>query len=399
MMKRNILLLSFLLSIQVSATVPHKVVIPDVPGYVTLKGDFHVHTVVSDGRTWPSESVDEAEYDCLDFVSITDHLDTGHLNLQEIWGARVDRNSGYEIAAKQGKKNGVLVIHGAELSRGLHILPGHFGTQFISDAAPIAEAAEKHDGKYKDKQTEEENAILDGLREARAQNSFTIWNHPDWKSQAPNETLWWPIHTKLYDEGLIQGIEIVNRLTGYCPEAFHWAVEKNLAIVSGTDAHEPMYQLVDYEKGDFRPMTLVFAKERSVAGIREALESHRTAVFCDGSVYGSEENIKPLLEACIEITSIKFSEKMVTVRYRNNSSIPIVLTKAPGSENVAYSRLIHVNAGEQASLGFYCLDRNKPFDLEEFDVNFFVENWLTDADTPLRVSYHIVVPEQYRAKY
>ena len=166
-MKRIVLLPLALFCLQAGAVVPHKVVIPDVPGYVTLKGDFHVHTIVSDGRTWPSECVDEAEYDCLDFVSITDHLDSGHQNLKEIWGGAVDRNSGYTIAEKQGRKNGVLVIHGAELSRGLHILPGHFGTQFISDAEPIAAAAEKHDGKYEDKKTEEEHAILDGLREAR----------------------------------------------------------------------------------------------------------------------------------------------------------------------------------------------------------------------------------------
>jgi len=34
--------------------------IPDVPGYVTLKCDFHIHTVFSDGLVWPSVRVEEA---------------------------------------------------------------------------------------------------------------------------------------------------------------------------------------------------------------------------------------------------------------------------------------------------------------------------------------------------
>ena len=34
--------------------------IPDIPGYCTLKCDFHMHTVFSDGLVWPTVRVDEA---------------------------------------------------------------------------------------------------------------------------------------------------------------------------------------------------------------------------------------------------------------------------------------------------------------------------------------------------
>jgi len=30
--------------------------LPDLPGYVTLKCDFHLHTVFSDGNVWPDRS-------------------------------------------------------------------------------------------------------------------------------------------------------------------------------------------------------------------------------------------------------------------------------------------------------------------------------------------------------
>ncbi len=60
------------------ATVPYKFDVPDIPGYVTLTGDFHVHTVFSDCTTWPTTRVVEAYYDDLDMLAITDHLDTRH---------------------------------------------------------------------------------------------------------------------------------------------------------------------------------------------------------------------------------------------------------------------------------------------------------------------------------
>ena len=34
--------------------------IPDIPGYVTLKCDFHMHTVFSDGNVWPPIRTEEA---------------------------------------------------------------------------------------------------------------------------------------------------------------------------------------------------------------------------------------------------------------------------------------------------------------------------------------------------
>ena len=48
--------------------------IPDVPGYVTLKCDFHIHTVFSDGYVWPTVRADEAWREGLDAIAITDHI-------------------------------------------------------------------------------------------------------------------------------------------------------------------------------------------------------------------------------------------------------------------------------------------------------------------------------------
>ena len=397
-MKKVILILtSVLLTICAGATVPHRSSIPDIPGYKTLKGDFHIHTNFSDASVWPVTRIDEADFDGLDFVSITDHLETHHQHMMNDYGAKVNRNSSYELALKTAKKYGILVIHGAELTRGSRIFPGHFNTHFISDADLIAKESEAHNDKYgSDEFKKEEEAIKAGLKEAKRQGAFIVWNHPDWEQQAPNVTKWWPIHTEVFNAGLMDGIEIVNRFSGYDPEAFHWAIEKDLAIVTGTDAHKPMFQWIDYEKGEYRPMTLVFAKERSLEGIREALEARRTAAVADGCVYGKAEWLEPLFRECLQVTDVKYSEKKVTVYFKNVSTIPITLTKAPGGEKLTYPRLLYINENEELSIGINGIDSRNPIGLDEFDVNFHIANWYTDVDTPLLISYHFVMPAKYR---
>ena len=39
---------------------PNKIVVPDIKGYKTLTGDFHIHTVFSDAQVWPATRVHEA---------------------------------------------------------------------------------------------------------------------------------------------------------------------------------------------------------------------------------------------------------------------------------------------------------------------------------------------------
>ena len=44
--------------------------LPDIPGYRTLKGDFHVHTDFSDGVVWPTFRIDEALREGIDVIAI-----------------------------------------------------------------------------------------------------------------------------------------------------------------------------------------------------------------------------------------------------------------------------------------------------------------------------------------
>ena len=63
-----------LVSSAVMAYTPNKIVIPNVDGYVTLKGDFHIHTIFSDASVWPTTRVQEAAWEGLDVIA-------SHINL------------------------------------------------------------------------------------------------------------------------------------------------------------------------------------------------------------------------------------------------------------------------------------------------------------------------------
>ena len=77
MNKLNLIILIFLFSFSTLCFSQNRteINIPDIPGYLTLKCDFHMHTVFSDGDVWPTVRVQEAWLEGLDAISITDHIE------------------------------------------------------------------------------------------------------------------------------------------------------------------------------------------------------------------------------------------------------------------------------------------------------------------------------------
>lgn len=384
MKKFRFLTVSALLTATIcTAAVPEPIVVPDIEGYKTLKADLHIHTVFSDGTVWPTTRIDEAVMEGLDVIAVTDHVDTRLLKQRNKGLFDCDRDESYRIAAAAGKAADILVIHGGEISRGMP--PGHWNALFVEDNDLIAEAAER----YND---DELRAAHAALTEARRQGAFTVWNHPHWERQAQNETKWHPEHTQLHAEGFMRAIEIYNSFCGYSPEAHRWAIEYGCAICSGTDAHNPLFLDIDYLHGKHRPVTLIFARERTSEGVREALDNRRTAVLAEERLYGSEELLGGLFDAMFEISDIRYSPKKVTLTVVNRSSVPLVLKKAAGSEKIVFPRDMTIYPFERTTIAIYGLDNKKPIGLERFEMNFTVENFLTAPSTPLRRSIGFVMP-------
>ena len=363
---------------------PNKIVVPDIEGYKTLIGDFHIHTVFSDATVWPATRVQEAIWEGLDVIAITEHIDTRHqkmVNNGTFVKEKCDRDYSYKIAKKAAGKN-ILVVHGGEITRGMP--PGHFNCLFVKDNDDICAAAEKNDHDHV-------LAMEGGLREARKQGAFLMWNHPNWCKQAPNETVMWKEHKKILKEGLMDAIEIYNMACGYDPEGHAWALEHNLAMLGNSDCHAPFFMEVDYLHGAHRPVTLVFATEKSLAGVREALDARRSAVFAEGNVYGREQEVRPLLHACLKVKNVKFLEKDIIIDFENVSSIPVTLTKGKGSEDTWYARyaVIPPHSTYSYKVRPLLIDNKQPaFDknLKEYEVNFVAENFYIAPNKPVEFS-------------
>jgi 3',5'-nucleoside bisphosphate phosphatase len=105
-----------------------EVKIPDISGYMTLKCDFHNHTVFSDGQVWPTVRVEEAWREGLDAIAITDHLEY-RPHKEEV---KPDNDKACDIAIKAGEEKGVIVIRGAEITRDMP--PGHCNALFLKSA-------------------------------------------------------------------------------------------------------------------------------------------------------------------------------------------------------------------------------------------------------------------------
>ena len=99
----------------VSAQTRREIAIPDILGYQTLKCDFHMHTVFSDGDVWPTVRVQEAWQDGLDVIAITDHIEY----LPHSQDIDADHNRAYEIAKPLANQIGVLLIRGTEITRSM----------------------------------------------------------------------------------------------------------------------------------------------------------------------------------------------------------------------------------------------------------------------------------------
>ena len=65
-----VLALSGIMQMGFGQAVDKSVDIPDLDNYQTLKCDFHMHTVFSDGLVWPTVRVDEAYAEGLDAIAI-----------------------------------------------------------------------------------------------------------------------------------------------------------------------------------------------------------------------------------------------------------------------------------------------------------------------------------------
>ncbi|HPO56348.1 MAG TPA: Sb-PDE family phosphodiesterase [Ignavibacteriaceae bacterium] len=280
--------------------------VPDILGYKTLKCDFHMHTVFSDGSVWPDIRVEEAWREGLDCIAITDHIEY-QPHKDDI---RRNNNRSYELALSVAEKFGIMLIRGTEITKSMP--PGHFNAIFIKDANLLDTAD-----------------FRVAFRLAREQGSFTVFNHPFWRDPdypvVDGKVRWMKEHQELFDAGLFQGIEIVNE-TSYYPEAFRWALENNLTILGNSDVHIPVTMFWDYPAGEHRPVNLLFVTEKSPEGVKDALLSRRTVVYYEDMLFGKEEYLNAIFSKSVTVKKIGINGKNTFFEVSNNSSFDYKLS-------------------------------------------------------------------------
>jgi hypothetical protein len=303
-MKKLIIAIFLISTVSLAGFGQRKIVnLPDLPGYVTLKCDFHLHTVFSDGNVWPTVRVGEAYRDGLDAIAITDHIE---YNPKKDF-IPVDHNAAWKIAENTATDFNLILVHATEITRKMP--PGHMNALFIQDASLLTA-----------------DSVMDVYSEAIRQGAFLQWNHPGWKSQEPDGIpKLYPIHKTLIEKGWLHGIEFFND-SEYYPLVMSFCRQYNLAVMANSDSHGVISEQYTEPYYTNRPMTLVFAKARTSDALKEAMFAGRTLAYFRDMIAGKEEYARPFFYQCISVGKPYLeNEKSIFFEIKNRSDVPFFL--------------------------------------------------------------------------
>jgi 3',5'-nucleoside bisphosphate phosphatase len=339
---------------------------PDIPGYITLACDLHIHTVFSDGYVWPNIRVQEALKDGLDAIAITDHIEHRPHRSDIPFS---DANRSFKIAEKEASSSDILVINGTEITRSMP--PGHANALFLEDVNSII--------------------LEDPMAQfvaASEQDAFVFWNHPSWTAQRSDgvATLL-ALHEELIDRGQLHGIEVVNEHT-YSDEALQIALDNSLTILSTSDIHGLVDWDYDIADGGHRPVTLAFCTEKSKSALHDALMQKRTVAYFEDNLIGRSEFLSPLLEACITVEKAGYTAdtEIISVVLVNSSSVNFILVNNSAFTLYKHTDVVTIPHHGTVEVQVKTIER-----LEELVLNFTVMNALTSPKTHPTLDLQVVV--------
>jgi len=289
---------SYAAAIRPTRKPPRVITIPDVGApngeqYKVLKGDFHMHSLFSDGHVMPKDRVLEAVDNGLDVISITDHIEyRPNIGSRAIQLAENDdHNRSYDFAKAEAATSNVILVRGTEITKPMW----HFNALFVQDINAIA-------------------AVVDDWEKMLAvsveQGGFNFWNHPSWIDRAPDTPPFgrkegepMRFHAEIEEartKGLLHGIEVFNG-TSYYPIVLDWCNERDLVPVTVTDIHQSDWNTYG-NQNPLRPMSLILAKDRSYESVKEAFFAKRIVGWAANMVLGRAPWVEQLFKSSVEIT-------------------------------------------------------------------------------------------------
>lgn len=377
-----VLLITAGASLRAQDTTSKKISLPGIPGYTTLKCDFHMHTVFSDGHVWPTFRVNEAVRDGLDAISLTEHID---FEGQPDDIAR-NYNRAYEIASAAAKNKNLLIIRGAEISP--RVPPYHNNALFLQDANAIPSPYMKDwKKKFIMKDNIKHDELMAPFLEVKKQGAFVFYNHPGYSWWDKKDTnIFTSFHKELLDKGILAGVEVANS-GRYNIIAHRLAMQYNLTMVGNTDEH---YDMFARYHTTHRPMTLVFAKSKSVEAIKEALQARRTAVYFDDYIIARKPEAEAFFKAAIQLTTEKKErngEPILLIKLNNTSGIPfnIQVTAPYNIEGFPLGQAV-LKPQETTTIILKAIWKYPA----QIPVQVQVNNIIVSPDEPLKTSFNIV---------
>ena len=348
-----------------------EILFPTVAGYQVLKGDFHIHTIYSDGQVLPETRVWEAWRDGLDILSITDHPEYQRMAFPE------DQGRAYERAKPLAEALGVMLIRGAELT---------------TDSDHVVNFVEDESAFYSDFDT--------AVKSARDQGATIIWAHPG--------ANWVPGAEALLKKGWLDGIELRNshwiggkgthyyRRVSLFKEVMDWCLENDLAIFAVSDAHWPIDQMVDKARGQRRDLTLVLAKKADPESVREAIKQRRTLAYFGEMLWGKEKWLRAVAESSLEVKVTPWMKTDHTAQSQrrrhflgltNRSSFPFQIQFAVEASEVSHtSREFRLKPNSTTMLPFSAKKK-----IGNVKLTIRVTNLLSGTDRPLVLKREVYV--------
>jgi hypothetical protein len=143
-----------------------------------------------------------------------------------------------------------------------------------------------------------------------------------------------------------------------------------------------IHNLIDWEyevpDGGHRPVTLVFAEERTQAGIKEALFAGRTTVWFRNLLVGREEHLLPLIQASLTVSGASYDRhrSVLTVAIRNDSDARFILDNKSAYTLHRNADVVTIEAQETTLLRVKTVQQ-----MEEVELVFEVLNAVTAPGT------------------
>ena len=342
-----------------------EIILPQVDGYTLYKADFHTHTIYSDGDITPRQRVREAWVDGLDIVAITDHLEirtyekfmlkvlapynksdlpfkyehAGYANKSDKnTPVLADLNAAYDEAVYYAERENipVMVVRGTEIWRDTENI-GEFNALFLTDINAVCHPD-----------------LIESFRRVKAQGGLIMHNHPGYTRKTTDIAEGY--QARAYEEGWIDGVEIVNSTTLY-PQTIRRCIEKGLFMAANTDAHKPTSNVWSADRDFFRTMTFVMARSCTERDIKEALKKGRTIGYTANNLMGEQTLLSKFLNGAIfcRVTGENSDKKLRTYTLTNNCSVPFILRRGGSIYDLKPFTSLNFTLGIDTETGEYKL--------------------------------------------